>query len=140
MKDILLYWPRFFREAWFNIRYYRAVRSIKPDLEETGLRVDWIGRIYTVINLKEEFLNQPELVQQSSVFQQLKPISETLMKYGLSNEAFPEISRISDSSYLVVLYPENDNFNWISFIRNILFGGSVAAACYGIYLAVIHFI
>lgn len=140
MKDILLYWPRFFREAWFNIRYYRAVRSIKPDLEKTGLRVDWIGRIYTVINLKEEFLNQPELVQQSSVFQQLKPISETLMKYGLSTDAFPEISRINDSSYLVVLYPENDNFNWISFIRNILFGGSVTAACYGIYLAVIHFI
>ena len=93
-----------------------------------------------MINLKEEFINQPELVQQSSVFQQLKPISETLMKYGLSNEAFPEISRINNSSYLVVLYPENDNFNWISFIRNILFGGSIAAICYGVYLAVIYFI
>lgn len=140
MKDILLYWPRFFREGWFNIRYYRAVRSVKAELEEAGLRVDWIGRIYTVINLKEEFINQPELVQQSSVFQQLKPVSETLLKYGLSNEAFPEISRINQTSYLVVLYPENDHFNWISFLRNIMFVGSLALIIYGVIESLKYFL
>lgn len=140
MKNILLYWPRFFKEAFFNIRYYRAVKSIQPELEETGLRIDWIGRIYTVINLKEELYNQPELVQQSYVFQQLSPISQTLMRYDLSNDSFPEITRIDPYSYLVVLYPENDHFNWISFIRNVLFAGCVYAVGYAIYSVILSFI
>lgn len=127
-----MYWPNFFTEAWFTIKYYRAVKSIKAELEENNLRVDWIGRIYTIINLKEEFLKQPEVVQQSYVFQQLGPINKILVKYGLSNDAFPEISKISEESYLVVLYPENDDFNLVSFIRNILFAGLVGGAIYGI--------
>ena len=140
MKNILLYWPRFFKEAFFNIRYYRAVKSIQPELEETGLRIDWIGRIYTVINLKEELYNQPELVQQSYVFQQLSPISQTLMRYDLSNDSFPEITRIDPYSYLVVLYPENDHFNWISFIRNVLFAGCIYGVGYAIYSTILNFI
>lgn len=132
MKNILMYWPNFFTEAWFTIKYYKAVKSIKAELLEANLRVDWIGRIYTIINLKDEFLNQPEVVQQSFVFQQLGPINKILVKYGLSNDAFPEISKISEESYLVVLYPENDDFNIISFIRNILFAGLVGGAVFGI--------
>ena len=128
MKDILLYWPRFIEEAWFNFKYYRAVKSIKPELEEAGLRVDWIGRIYTVINLEGDITKQPEVLQQSYVFQQLGPINTILIKYGLSNDAFPEITRLSSESYLIVLYPENDYFNIYSFIRNVLFAGLVVGA------------
>ena len=127
-----MYWPNFFMEAWFTIKYYKAVKSIKAELEEANLRVDWIGRIYTIINLKDEFLKQPEVVQQSFVFQQLGPINKILIKYGLSNDAFPEIRKISTESYLVVLYPENDDFNMYSFIRNLLFLGLVAGSVYGI--------
>ena len=127
-----MYWPNFFTEAWFTIKYYKAVKSIEAELLEANLRVDWIGRIYTIINLKDEFLNQPEVVQQSFVFQQLGPINKILVKYGLSNDAFPEISKISEESYLVVLYPENDDFNIISFIRNILFAGLVGGVVFGI--------
>ena len=127
-----MYWPNFFMEAWFTIKYYKAVKSIKAELEEANLRVDWIGRIYTIINLKDEFLKQPEVVQQSFVFQQLGPINKILIKYGLSNDAFPEIRKISTESYLVVLYPENDDFNIYSFIRNLLFLGLVAGSVYGI--------
>lgn len=140
MKKILMYWPNFFIEALFTIKYYRAVKSIKAELEKENLRVDWIGRIYTVINLKEEFLKQPEVVQQSYVFQQLGPINKILIKHGLSNDAFPEISKLSAESYLVVLYPENDDFNMYSFIRNLLFLGLVGAAVYGIVQLVNLFI
>ena len=52
MKNIILYWPRFFKELLFSIKYYRAVKGIQEELEKENLRVDWIGRIYTVIILK----------------------------------------------------------------------------------------
>lgn len=124
MKDALLYWPRFFKEAWINRKYYKAVKSIEAELNAENLRVDWIGRIYGVMEIKEEFANQPEMVQQSIVFQQLSPINELLMKYGLSDLSYPDIRKIQGTNqFLVILYPENDYFNLTSFIRNILFAG-----------------
>lgn len=137
MKDILLFWPKFIEEAWFTFKYYRAVKSIESELTEAGLRVDWIGRIYTVINLEGDIVKQPEVLQQSYVFQQLGPINTILIKYGLSNDSFPEITRLSPESYLIVLYPENDYFNLSLFIRNVLFAGIVAGVVYGV-LALIN--
>ena len=72
MKDFILWWPRFFKEAWITWKYRKIVRSIEEELEsEANLRVDWLGRVYTVINIKEEFQTQPDLVQQSIVFKEL---------------------------------------------------------------------
>jgi hypothetical protein len=126
MKDILLFWPRFIKEAWITRKYYKAVKSIEPELNAANLRVDWIGRIYGVLTIKEEFRTQPEMIQQSIVFQELGPINEVLMKYGLSDLSYPEISKIPNTDqFLVVLYPENDYFNLISFLRNITFAAIV---------------
>lgn len=125
IKDVLVYWPKFFGEMYDTWKFYRAARSIEADLEKEGLRVDWIGRIYTVLNLKEEAMQQPELVQQSMIFQELKPVSDILMKYGLSNEAYPTIEKISDRGYLIVLYPDNDYFVLVRFLSNLTFAGIV---------------
>jgi hypothetical protein len=124
MKNALLYWPRFFKEAWITRKYYKAVKAVEPELTAAGLRVDYIGRIYGVVEIQNEFLNQPDLVQQSIVFQQLGPINDILIKYGLSDLSYPEISKIPGSAqYLVVLYPDNDYFTWTAVVRNILFAG-----------------
>jgi hypothetical protein len=125
IKDVFTYWPNFFGEMWTTWKYYRAVRSIEPELEKEGLRVDWIGRVYTVLNLKEEAMQQPELVQQSMIFQELKPISDILMKYGLSNESYPSIEKVSDRGFLIVLYPDNDYFVRIRFFSNLTFAAIV---------------
>lgn len=120
IKNVILFWPRFFTEALYFRKFYKAVKSIQPELEKEGLRVDWLGRIYTVLNLKEEAMQQPEVVQQSMIFQSLKPANDILQKYGISNDAFPSIQKLNQRSYLVVLYPENDYFNFTSFISNLI--------------------
>jgi hypothetical protein len=133
LKNAILFWPRFFTEVYYTRKYYNAVNSISSELIEKGLRIDWIGRIYTVVTIKDEFASQPEMVQQSIVFQQLKPISDILLKYGLSDLSYPEISKIKGTNqFLVVLFPENDYFNWPSFIRNIIFGAIVISTGFGI--------
>lgn len=133
MKDILLFWPRFFREFIVTIKFYREVKSIQKEIEKQGIRVDWIGRMYTVVDLGPEVIGQPEVVEQSYVFQKLNPINNILMQYGLSDYSYPEISKIKGTEqYLVVLYPENDHFNFISFLRNFLFLGILSASGFGI--------
>tara|TARA_R110000803_G_scaffold163330_1_gene226947 strand:+ start:71 stop:493 length:423 start_codon:yes stop_codon:yes gene_type:complete len=139
MKNIILYWPRFFSEAWYTRKYFKAVKSIEDELVKENIRVDWIGRIYTVITVTEELVKQPDLMQQSWVFQQLGPINTILLKHGLSNDAFPEITKIGPTSYLVVLYPENDHFNIYAYIRNLLFLVGLAASAYGILFLVKYF-
>jgi hypothetical protein len=124
IKNVVAFWPNFIREAWLLFKYGRAVKSIQPELEEQGLRIDWLGRVYTVINLDEEHKNQPEVMQQSIVFKELKPVSDILMKYGLSDHAYPLIEKIEDNqaiAFLVVLYPETDYFNFWRFLWNTLF-------------------
>lgn len=141
MKNLILYWPRLLKEIWQTMRYYRAVKSIQPELEKEGLRIDWIGRIYTVINLKDDFLNQPEMVQQSFVFQQLKPVSDILLKYGLSNDAYPEIRKINAFSFLVVLYPENEYLTIIDMLKNVFYTTGLIITGYLLYIyAIIHLI
>lgn len=118
MKDFILWWPRFFKEAWITWKYRKIVRSIEEELEsEANLRVDWLGRVYTVINIKEEFQTQPDLVQQSIVFKELAPANKVLIQYGLSDLSYPTIERIDGSaSFLVTLYPDNEYFRIPSFL------------------------
>ena len=94
LKNIVYFWPEFIREASLLLKFRNAVKEIQKELEKQGLRIDWLGRIYTVINLKEEYRNQPDVVQQSVVFQELKPTNDILVKYGLSDYAYPEIQKV----------------------------------------------
>ena len=134
LKNVITYWPNFFREARLLWKYRVAVKEIQEDLEKTGLRIDWLGRVYTVINIKEEFRNQPDLVQQSVVFKELKPANDILMQYGLSDYAYPEIVKIEDSfSFLIILYPETDYFNFWRWLWNTLFLGVIVTLSIWLY-------
>lgn len=127
MIKLFKYWYYFFKELRLVYKYRRAALSIEADLEKDGLRVDWLGRIYTVINLKEELLTQPELMQQSYVLGQLGPLTNVLMKYGMADTSFPEIEKIKDSSsYLVILWPERDYLEWPSFLVNLFVTALIA--------------
>jgi hypothetical protein len=128
MIGIFKYWFSFIKEFRILYKYRKAAISLRPELEATGLRVDNLGRIYTVINLKEELLNQPELMQQSYVLGQLGPITSILMKYGMADTSFPEISKIEgSSSYLVVCWPERDYVEFSAFFINFSVTSIVAA-------------
>lgn len=121
MIRIINYWYNFVKESILIYRYRKASLSIKKQLEEEGLRVDYLGRIYTVINLPEEVLGQQELLQQSYVLSQLSPITNILLKYGLADSSFPEIVKVEGSaSYLVILFPERDYVEGEVFLVNTL--------------------
>jgi len=78
---------------------------------------------------------------QKYVFQKLNPINQILVKYGLSDLSYPEISKIPGTEqYLVVLYPENDHFNFWAFLRNFLLLGVLTAIGYGVVEAVKYFL
>lgn len=101
---------------WY--KYAKVTKSNRKKLEEKKLRVDWAGRIYTVVNVPDELKNYPNI--EMWVMQQLGPYNDVLLELGVADYSFPEVQRIEEpgvDAYLVVMYPE---LNSISFWRIIL--------------------
>ena len=84
MGRIIDYWREFFIDfkIWWKFRRV-AIKSEKY-LNENGMRVDFLGRIYTVVNVPEEVENNLPTVQQGWVIGQLKPMNDVLMRIGLA--------------------------------------------------------
>jgi len=121
MKRIFNYWKEFFIDLKIWRRYRKIVRKDEAMLLKNGMRVDWLGRVYTIINMPEEVINNQEMIQQGWVIQQLGPLNEILMKLGVNDYAYPEISKVPNANaYLIVMYPEIDTLNPWRILWNIL--------------------
>lgn len=129
MKKVLNYWKEFFTDLKIWYRYRKAAVKNEAFLNEKGLRVDWLGRIYTVVNLPEEVENNNiPMVQQGWVLGQLRPINEVLLKIGLADYSYPSINSIEGSAaYLVVMWPEIDALNIWRFLANLAVTAAIAA-------------
>ena len=135
--NVIMYWWYFLKEMRLIVKCYRIVKSIEPDLYEQGLRIDWIGRIYAVIQLEDEELKQPEILQQSIVIQSLAQITQILVKYGLSDVMYPEIVKVGDGgSYLIILWPDREYFEFGPFLTAVLATGIWTTAIW----AIIHYL
>ncbi len=82
------------------------------------LRVDALGRIYTVVTVPEEMrAAEHEGMHMPYVIDKLSAINYTLMSMNLSDMAYPEISRVEGSwSYLVVITSspgDEDSVTWM---------------------------
>lgn len=134
MKRIWNYWSEFFVDLRIWWRYRSIAIKAEDELIKSNLRVDWLGRIYTVVNMPEEVINNQEMVQQGWVISQLGSFNEVLMKIGLSDYAFPDIVKIPDSnSYLIILYPDIDTLNPWRMILNAIALGLIAGGVWLIY-------
>jgi len=122
IKTTFTYWADLYREIriWSIFR-----RTAKENLnllnQEHGLRVDWIGRIYGVINLPEEVQGAATEIQQSYVLQQVTKYGDVMTKLRLSDIVYPELEKVPGAaSYLIVLWPVFEDFNLWKILGNII--------------------
>ena len=115
-----MYWINLWRE----IMVWRMVKKVAAQnadlLKENNLRVDWIGRIYTVFNLPPEVIETPN-TREPWLSAQLKSVDDILLNLNLSDVVYPEFTQIEGTdSYLLVLYPETEYINLTLFIWNLI--------------------
>jgi hypothetical protein len=109
-----------------DIRNYFFLRKIikreminSPLWSKNNLRVDWIGRIYTVVNLPPEVTMSPDLPRElwpAYLVDQSKGLNEYLTSLNLHEIIIPEYKEIPEStSYLLIYYPYFRNLTkwWI---------------------------
>jgi hypothetical protein len=110
-----------------DIRQWRIVRSALKEAEvrqgfasyKYELRVDRIGRIYTVINIPEELYpyEKRDMVW-PWMLEQLRELDEILMSVRLNDLVYPEVTRLEDApAYLVVLTPSVESISIWKFLR-----------------------
>ncbi len=91
---------------WKKIR--KIVKSEEKALNEKGFRIDWVGRIYTVINLPEEVATAP-ISQEGYVLMKLREHDQFLLQLGIADYVSPEFEKIEGTdSFLLVLSPDRD--------------------------------
>jgi len=111
-----MYISKLYKELniWRKIR--KIAKSEEEALNEKGFRVDWIGRIYTVINLPEEVATAP-ISQEGYVLMKLREHDQFLLQLGIADYVSPEFSKIEGTdSFLLVLSPDRDYFKLWPFL------------------------
>ena len=121
-KDIRIWW--IFRKT--------SRENIKMLNEDHELRVDWLGRIYGVINMPEEVVGAAPQIQQAYVLQQISKWGPLTTEMGLADIIYPEIDRLAGTnSYLVIMWPQYEALGLWYILGNIL---RSAAVGFGLFL------
>ena len=126
------YWSELASEIriWWIFR--KAARQNTEKLNENDLRVDWLGRIYGVVNMPEEVVTAAPQVQQAYVLQQINKWGPLTIEMGLADIIYPEIARIPNTNaYLVVMWPQYDALGLWYILGNLL---RSAAVGFGLFL------
>jgi hypothetical protein len=110
-------------QIWYKIR--KITNENKTKLLDKGFRIDWVGRIYTVINLPEEVVNQP-ISQEGYVLMQLREHDKLFLSMGIADYVSPELIQIPETdSFLLILSPDRDYLKFwpffVSFIKTTSF-------------------
>lgn len=119
---MLNYWINLLKDIKIWYKFQKIAKENKKLLAKYNLRVDYLGRIYTVINLPEELQGGNEYIHETFVLQNLKPFTDVLLKIGIADYSYPEISKINEPgvyAYLVIIYPEFKALSLSKFIFNI---------------------
>jgi len=115
---------------WWIFR--KAAKENTQKLNDGDLRVDWLGRIYGVVNMPEEVVTAAPQVQQAYVLQQINKWGPLTLEMGLADIIYPEINRIPNTNaYLVVMWPQYDTLGFWYILGN-LFKSAIVA--FGLFL------
>lgn len=112
--------------TWYRVR--KVALEYEDQLSSMGFRVDWIGRIYTVINLPEEVITAAPQIQEGYVLMKLRDYDRLFLQLGLAGDVFPEMERISEDgvdAFLLILSPERDYFKFWPLIGFIIKTGAL---------------
>jgi hypothetical protein len=119
-----------FFKVYKDVKVYRDyLKIIKKEFNDSpiwtrkGMRIDWFGRIYTVVNLPPEVLfsaDLPKEARPSFVVNEIKPINEyfkTINIVELITLWIDPVKGTNEESYLVVYQYIFRELSWIWILR-----------------------
>jgi len=102
---------------------YKIVKANEIKLKKKGLRIDWWGRMYTVINLPEEVASNNYSIQ-PFIVSKLREFDELIIELNLLDTVFPTLEKVGaeeDPAYLLVLEGPRDEIILGKFFKHLAF-------------------
>ena len=95
----------FWRELSKDIRIWwifrRTANQYRDQLnKDFQLRVDWLGRIYGVVNLPEEVQTASGEIQQAYVLNKISTYGNYMLQIGLADMVYPQIQNNQHHTWL----------------------------------------
>jgi hypothetical protein len=118
-----------YKDVKVYLNYLKIIKkefNNSPIWTRKGLRIDWFGRIYTVVNLPPEVLfsaDLPKEARPSFVINEIKPINEyfnTINIVELITLWIDPVKGTNEESYLVVYQYIFRELSWIWILRFVL--------------------
>lgn len=120
--NTFIYWREFAKDVriWWVFR--RTAKQYQDQLnKDFQLRVDWLGRIYGVVNLPEEVQGASGEIQQAYVLNKISTYGNFMLQIGLADMVYPQIQKVpGTASYLVILWPVFDELSLLPVLGNIV--------------------
>ncbi len=115
-----MYIIKLYRELIIWIKIRKIAMENTDKLLEKGFRVDWVGRIYTVINLPEEVVSAP-ISQEGYVLMQLREHDKLFLDLGIADYVSPEFEQIKGTdSFLLVLSADREYLSFWPFVKSFI--------------------
>lgn len=134
IKNTFVYWVELTKDIriWWIFR--KTAKEYKDQLnKDFQLRVDWLGRIYGVVNLPEEVQTASGEIQQAYVLNKISGFGNYMLQIGLADMVYPQIQKVSPSAYLIILWPVFDDLSLLPVIGNIIRTSFVGTILFIIY-------
>jgi hypothetical protein len=122
-----------FFKVYRDVKVYRDYLGVikkeyskSPIWTRKGMRIDWFGRIYTVVNLPPEVIfsaDLPKEARPSFVMNEIKPINDYLKTINVEEIItlwIEPIKETNEESYLVVYQYVFRELSWMWIFRFIL--------------------
>ena len=110
---------------WKTVYSLTSQSDVEDYLFQKDISIDWIGRMYTVIDVPEEY-RQNKNVTQGYVLDRLRDLDNVLSSLNISDLILPDVKEIRGTfQYIVLLSTRRDRLNfWSITLRLIGYGGS----------------
>jgi len=134
IKNAFIYWAELYNDIriWWIFR--KTAKENQDQLnKDFQLRVDWLGRIYGVVNLPEEVQTASGEIQQAFVLNKISGFGNYMLQIGLADMVYPQIQKISPTAYLIILWPVFDELSLLPILGNIVRTGFLAFLVFILY-------
>ena len=109
---------------WFKLRKVIKRNKNTPKWKKHKLRIGWINQIYTVVNLKDEYMGEEEQVQRMRVMELVMPINEYVASMGDFVKDVVRIELVHEpetKSWVVIYWPLFNYFGFWWFVKRVLY-------------------
>jgi hypothetical protein len=116
------------RDVYWELKNYFFILDVidknnkSPQWKKFNLRTDWIGRIYTIVSVREEDMGDPEEIRRIRVLERTRELNLYLESLNLAEVIAPSLDLIDESrSYLIVYNPYFSKLSFIWMGMNVFF-------------------